>query len=114
MSNAARVSRGTEVDVYRGVANTTPQRDASQHGTVTVTMYYTVAGGVPSPEDVERAVADLDALYKACPSDKRLVDCTEVTSELTVAQSQAIATKLATQPYKPAPQPPAVDQGFPE
>jgi hypothetical protein len=79
-SNAARVSRGSEQDTWAGVANRRPERDASQHGTITVTMYYTVVGGVPSAEDVKRACADLDALYKQCPSDKRLVKCDEVTS----------------------------------
>ena len=84
-SNAARVSRGSEHDTFAGVANKTPSRDANQHATVTVTMYYTVAGGVPSAADVAAAVADLDELYKACPSDKKLVDCTEVTAPLDAA-----------------------------
>ena len=45
-------------------------------------MYHTVAGGVPSPADVDAAVQDIEALYKACAADKRLVDCHEVTSGL--------------------------------
>mgnify|MGYP001576986673 FL=1 len=114
VSNAARVSRGSEVDVYRGVSNKAPARDPSQHGTITVTLYYTVAGGVPSPDDVAAAVADLDALYKACPSDKRLVDCGEVTAELTVQQTKDITVKLTTQPYTPQPAAVPVDNGFPE
>lgn len=113
VSNAARVSRGTLEDVYRGVANRQMKRDASQHGTITVTMYYTVAGGVPSAADVKSAVDDLDALYKACPSDKRLVDCTEVTAELTVKVANDIGTKVATQPYQPTVGMPQ-DHGFPQ
>jgi len=81
-SNAARVSRGSLQDTYAGVANKTPEREPSMHGTITVTLYYTVVGGVPSVEDVHRCVADLDALYKAMPSDKRLVQCTEVTKSI--------------------------------
>ena len=109
-SNAARVSRGKEFDTWEGVAHKTPERDPSMHGTITVTMYYTVV-----PADVRAAIQDLDALYKACPSDKKLVDCTELTKELTVKDMQDIHKKLATQPYKPAPQPPADNSGgFPE
>lgn len=98
-SNAARVSRGSEQDTWQGISNKAPVRDPSQHGTITVTLYYTVAGGIPSPDDVEACVADLDALYKACPSDKRLVDCGEVTAELTVKSMQDIGKKLSEQPY---------------
>lgn len=79
VSNAARVSRGTKQDTFAGVVNTRPQRDPSQHGTITVTLYYTVAGGVPSHDDIRRATVDLDALFKSCPSDKALVNCKEVT-----------------------------------
>lgn len=112
-SNAARVSRGTQEDVYHGVANRSMLRDPSQHGTITVTMYYTVAGGVPSPADIKSAVDDLDLLYKACPSDKRLVDCSEVTAELTVKAMQDVHQKVTTEPYKPASSMP-VDKGFPQ
>eukprot|EP00658_Telonema_sp_P-2_P041900 TRINITY_DN3001_c0_g1_i16.p1 TRINITY_DN3001_c0_g1~~TRINITY_DN3001_c0_g1_i16.p1 ORF type:complete len:297 (+),score=93.61 TRINITY_DN3001_c0_g1_i16:648-1538(+) len=100
-SNAARVSRGTEYDVWNGVNNTEPERDPSQHATITVTLYYTVAGGIPSEADIEMCVKDLDELYKACPSDKKLVDCGEVTAELTVKDMIDINTKVTTQAYKP-------------
>ena len=110
-SNAARVSRGSEEDVYPGLCNTAPERDPSQHATITVTMYYTVAGGVPSAAEVAAAVADLDELYKACPSDKKLVDCTEVTAELTVKDMGDVGTKLKTQPYVPPPAPAADNSG---
>ena len=100
-SNAARVSRGSKEDKWKGLTKTDLERDASQHGTITVTMYYTVVGGIPSEADVKAAVADLDSLYKACPSDKKLVDCTEITSELTVKNMQDITTKVVTQGYVP-------------
>jgi hypothetical protein len=114
VSNAARVSRGSEADTYSGVANPAPQRDPTQHGTITVTMYYTVVGGVPSAADVERAVKDLDALYKACPSDKRLVNCTEVTSNVTTRSIATLPPPPKTDynpfvPTTPSPIAPVVD-----
>jgi|UniRef100_A0A7S4LE07 huntingtin len=114
VSNAARVSRGTEVDVYPGLAHAALERGAGQHGTITVTMYYTVAGGVPSEADVQSAIRDLEELYQACPSDKRLVDCTEVTAELTVADMQDIKEKVTVQPYVPRKFAPTPDAGFPD
>ena len=115
VSNAARVSRGKEFDVWMGVAHKEPERDPSMHGTITVTMYYTVVGGVPSAADVKAAIADLDALYKACPSDKRLVDCSELTKELTVKELQDVQKKVTSQPYKPAQFAPSDNSsGFPE
>eukprot|EP00658_Telonema_sp_P-2_P041899 TRINITY_DN3001_c0_g1_i15.p2 TRINITY_DN3001_c0_g1~~TRINITY_DN3001_c0_g1_i15.p2 ORF type:complete len:293 (+),score=100.13 TRINITY_DN3001_c0_g1_i15:648-1526(+) len=93
-SNAARVSRGSEFDKWKGVSNKEPARDPSQHATITVTLYYTVAGGIPSEADIEMCVKDLDELYKACPSDKKLVDCGEVTAELTVKDMIDINTKV--------------------
>ena len=112
-SNAARVSRGSEFDKWKGVNNTEPKRDPSQHATITVTLYYTVAGGIPSDADIEMCVKDLDELYKACPSDKKLVDCGEVTAELTVKDMIDINTKVTTQAYKPATFEP-VKSAFPE
>jgi hypothetical protein len=100
-SNAARVSRGSEEDTWKGLTKKDVRRDCVQHGTITVTMYYTVVGGIPSVDDVKAAVADLDQLYKACPSDKKLVNCTEITSELTVKNMQDITTKVTTQAYQP-------------
>lgn len=111
-SNAARVSRGSEEDTWKGLTKKDAERDASQHGTITVTMYYTVVGGVPSVDDVKAAIADLDQLYKACPSDKTLIDCTEITSELTVKSMNDIKTKITTQGYQP-PVKVAVGEAFP-
>ena len=64
---------------------------------------------------LKAAIADLDALYKACPSDKRLVDCSELTKELTVKELQDVQKKVTSQPYKPAQFAPSDNSsGFPE
>merc|ERR1719326_1207712 len=58
-ANAARVSRGSMADkVGKTVEVKAPKRDPDQHVTVTVVIYNTVAGGVPSAEDVKAAVED--------------------------------------------------------
>ena len=55
-ANAARVSRGSMVDkLDKTVKVSKPVRDPQQHVTVTVVIYNTVAGGVPSVEDVRAA-----------------------------------------------------------
>merc|ERR1719158_1125017 len=64
-SCAARVSRGSEGDVWLGLAVKEPRRHASEHVTVTVVVYNMVQGGVPSAEDVLRAIDDLESLYEA-------------------------------------------------
>merc|ERR1719171_1641163 len=103
-ANAARVSRGSMVDrLQKTVEVKAPKRDPSQHVTVTVVIYNTVAGGVPSSEDVQAAVADMDALYAACGWTGQLAEegADFMKAELTVADALTIAEKVATQPYKP-------------
>jgi len=102
-ANAARVSRGTEVDTWHGLSVKAPERNRSEHITVTVVIYNTVAGGVPSSEDVEAAVDDMEALYAACGASGRLADAgfDFMKSELTVNDAQQIAEKIKTQPYTP-------------
>merc|ERR1712216_73107 len=80
-----------------------PKRDPDQHVTVTVVIYNTVAGGVPSAEDVEAAVDDMEALYTACSAQGRLADASFdfMKAELTVTDAQQIETKIKTQPYEP-------------
>jgi hypothetical protein len=73
-SNAARVSRGSQFDLWKGVANREPKRDKTQEVCVTVSIYYTVTGGVPTAEDVRAAIDDLDGLYKSCSVDEHLAD----------------------------------------
>merc|ERR1719502_2314494 len=103
-ANAARVSRGSMVDrVDKTVQVRTPTRDASQHVTVTVVIYNTVAGGVPSAEDVKAAVDDMEQLYASCGWKGKLADegADFMKKELTVSDTLTIAGKLAEQPYTP-------------
>merc|ERR1719191_1241837 len=65
-ANAARVSRGSEHDVWPGLSVQNPMPHPSEHVTVTVVLYNTVVGGVPSQRDVIAAIDDLEALYAAC------------------------------------------------
>ena len=80
-----------------------PKRDASQHVTVTVVIYNTVAGGVPSAEDVKAAVDDMESLYASCGWKGRLANdgADFMKKELTVKDAMGISMKLATQPYAP-------------
>lgn len=104
-ANAARVSRGTMVDRWAGLDVKKPKRDSTQHVTVTVVIYNTVAGGVPSPEDVRAAIEDMEQLYASCGWNGRLAESNTafaaMTAELTVGNVQQIATKVTTQPYTP-------------
>merc|ERR1711939_582081 len=88
-ANAARVSRGSEVDTWGGLSLKQPQRNAAEHITVTCVIYNTVAGGVPSEEDVAAAVDDMESLYAQCRWEGKLAD------------ADKIASKVAAQPYKP-------------
>merc|ERR1711959_469814 len=102
-ANAARVSRGSEVDTWEGLSVKEPQRNAAEHITVTCVIYNTVAGGVPSEEDVAAAVDDMESLYAQCRWDGKLADAGAdfMKAELTVADANKIASKVAAQPYKP-------------
>lgn len=103
-ANAARVSRGSMVDrVDKTVEVKKPKRDPGQHITVTVVIYNTVAGGVPSAEDVKAAVEDMEQLYMSCGWMGELADegADFMKKELTVKNAVDIADKLASQPYKP-------------
>jgi len=102
-ATAARVSRGSEVDIWKGLTVQGPQRNEAEHITVTVVIYNTVAGGVPSEGDVAAAVTDMEALYRQCEWSGRLADegADFMKAELTVADAAKIGNKIATQPYKP-------------
>merc|ERR1719326_1009067 len=103
-ANAARVSRGSMVDkLDRTVKISKPMRDPSQHVTVTVVIYNTVAGGVPSAEDVKAAIDDMEQLYASCGWTGRLAanGAAFMKKELTVKDAIDISEKLATQPYVP-------------
>jgi len=62
-SSAARVSRGSFVDSWSGVTSNEQVRHPNEHVTATIVMYYTCSGGVPTAEDVKRAIDDLEELY---------------------------------------------------
>jgi len=67
VANAARVSRGSFVDYWNGLGVKEPERGA-EHCTITVQFYHTVAGGIPSPQDVMAAIDDMEVLYSKCTS----------------------------------------------
>merc|ERR1712054_308403 len=100
-ATAARVSRGSEVDTWKGLTVKKPQRNSAEHVTVTVVIYNTVAGGVPNEEDVARAVEDMEELYKQCAWSGKLADAGAdfMKQELTVADIMKIEQKVVTQPY---------------
>eukprot|EP00439_Symbiodinium_sp_Y106_P016507 s8485_g2.t1 len=103
-SSAARVSRGTEHDVWDGLSINSPERNATEHVTLTVVIYNAVRGGVPTPEDVAAAIDDLENLYTACADSGRLADSNFdfMKEQLTVDDIIDIKSKLQFQP-------PAVD-----
>lgn len=114
-SNAARVSRGTEAGVYKGLRTERLERDPAQHMTVTIVLYNTVAGGVPTVEDVKAAIDDMENLYKQCAWSGRLADqgADFMKGELTVKDAMDIQQKIDEQPYKPTVQPVADYDTFP-
>merc|ERR1712070_803191 len=78
-------------------------RDEYQHPTVTVVLYNTVAGGVPSEEDVRAAIDDMEELYRSCAWNGRLADAGAdfMKEELTVKGVKDVLQKVTAQPYKP-------------
>ena len=62
-ANAARVSRGKEVDTWSGLTQENPNRNETEHITITIVSYFTIAGGVPSEDDVVAAIDDMESLY---------------------------------------------------
>jgi len=116
VANAARVSRGSEVDVWGGLRVRSPERHPSEHITVTVVVFNTVAGGVPSAADVEAAIDDMEALYASCAAGSgRLAQprFDFMKKPLTVADCAAIANKIHSQPYAPPPTAVAAAGTFP-
>ena len=102
-ANAARVSRGSEVSGAGmvGVKNKEPKRDPGQHVTVTIVLYNTVVGGVPSMSDVAAAIEDMERLYAVCAWSGKLSEkgADFMKSKLTIAEAAGISKKITTQPY---------------
>ncbi|CAE7824426.1 unc-104 [Symbiodinium sp. CCMP2592] len=100
LSSAARVSRGTEHDVWKGLSIKSPQRNGAEHVTVTVVIYNAVRGGVPTPDDVAAAIDDLEGLYRACSDTGRLADTKFdfMKEQLKVDDMIDITAKVAFQP----------------
>ena len=73
-STAARVSRGSEFDIWPGLCIQSATRHPSEHVTVTIVMYNVVSGGVPSARDVIAAIDDLETLYQSCMASGNLSD----------------------------------------
>jgi len=107
-ANAARVSRGSEFDVWPGLSISKPDRNPGEHVTLTVVIYNTVAGGVPTEADVVAAIDDLESFYEQCGTHGRLADATFdfMKTGLAVQDMADISTKLKTQP------PPAAVKNF--
>lgn len=102
-ANAARVSRGSEHDIWPGLSVQDPMRHPSEHVTVTVVLYNTIVGGVPSQRDVVAAIDDLEALYAACGTAGCLVEdkFDFMKHELKAEDMVGIAAKVLAQPYTP-------------
>jgi hypothetical protein len=105
-SKAARVSRGSEVDVWNGVVHKSPKRQANSRVTITVTMYQMVKDGVPTEKDINKAIDDIEALYKACNDTKKLSNAPEATVDISKNQQAAEDTmeainKAMVNPYTP-------------
>ena len=102
---AARVSRGSEYDIWPGLSIQSPERHPSEHVTITVVMYNTVKDGIPSADDVAAAIDDLEGLYQACSENGLLADdvMSFMKEELTVANMASITSKLTFQPPNPLP-----------
>merc|ERR1712165_421297 len=102
-SSAARVSRGSFVDTWKGLTVTEPKRHENEHITASIVLYYTCAGGVPTEQDVKAAIDDLEELYQSVETNGHLSEdkFNFMKSELTVQNMVDIETKLATQPPPP-------------
>ena len=78
-SNAARISKG-KLATENILANKRPnrkikfERHPDEHITVTVVLYHTVLGGVPSSKDVIAAIDEMEYLYSQCNKVGQLVD----------------------------------------
>ena len=99
-SCAARISMGSCVGKNHDLIVKKPKRHPNQHVTVTVVMYYTCSGGVPSKEDVKAAIDDLENLYRSVENGRLSEKQFDfMKSELTTKDGLDVATKMLLQPY---------------
>merc|ERR1711968_319347 len=91
---------GKEVDTWSGLTQENPNRNNTEHITITIVSYFTIAGGVPSEDDVVAAIDDMESLYASCTAKGNLSESTFdfMKDELTVKDVNDIAEKIVTQP----------------
>jgi len=78
LSSAARLSIGTEHDIWKGLPDKKFEREKKQHITITVVIYNVVQNGTPSPQDLKKAIDDIESLYQATsPSGYKLGKLTD-------------------------------------
>mmetsp|Transcript_49710 Transcript_49710/g.93047 ORF Transcript_49710/g.93047 Transcript_49710/m.93047 type:complete len:455 (+) Transcript_49710:68-1432(+) len=99
-SSAARVSRGTEFDTWKGLTVKAPTRHEDEHVTITVVVYNVVKGGTPTEQDIIRAIDDLEKLYAACSTNAHLAEdpMKFMTKSLKVQDLVDISCKTQFQP----------------
>ena len=99
ISNAARVSRGSDAGEHTPLKVESPERNAAEHVTVTVVFYNTVAGGVPKQTDVVAAIDDMETLLKGCADNGRLRDSKFdfMKNPLDVVDVSTIVTKIVVE-----------------
>ena len=71
-ATAARVNIGLDKGILPPLTKMSPVRNKEQHITVTVVIYHTITGGVPSKEDVKAAIDDMEDIYAKCKWSGRL------------------------------------------
>lgn len=100
VSNAARVSRGSDAGLFNLLAFEKVERKKDEHVTVTVVIYNTVAGGVPGSLDVIAAIDDMEELLEKCGTAGRLSEGAFdfMKKPLAVDDIDDAVTKLQTQP----------------
>lgn len=98
-SSAARVSKGSFVDEWDGLTIQEPKRHSNEHCTATIVMYYTCNGGVPTSEDINAAIDDIEELYRGLEGNGQLSDnqFDFMKSELTVKDVNDISKKIINQ-----------------
>jgi len=103
VARVARVSRGNEHDIWKGLSVEDPERHHSEHVTVTVVIYNTISGGVPSEKDIMAAIDELESLYESCSGEGHLAEQAFdfMKEDLAACDAVDVVTKLATQPHAP-------------